>query len=126
VSRARHNERVASLISSKQIDVAVMHRDDAANLRAGASPFADYGPVPLHTIVAIGDNRLVCRHDFSGRHAWLIAEALSQHPHSIQVTGEADDPRVPLHPAAQAYFSGRPVPAPEPEVETGHGHGRTH
>jgi TRAP-type uncharacterized transport system substrate-binding protein len=126
VSRGPHKQRIASLMSSKQMDVAVMHRDDAANLRAGASPFADYGPVPLHTIVAVGDYRLVCRDDFPGRHAWLIAEALSKHQHSfgdsIRVSGEAPEARVPLHPGAQAYFSGRPLPAPEPETEVGRDH----
>jgi hypothetical protein len=34
VSRAPHKQRIASLISSKQMDVAVMPRDDAANLRS--------------------------------------------------------------------------------------------
>jgi hypothetical protein len=49
--------------------------------------------VPLHTIVAIGDYRLVCRDDFPVRHAWLIAEALSNHQLSIKVTGNASDAR---------------------------------
>jgi hypothetical protein len=127
VSRAPHKERIARLISSKQMDVALMHRNDAADLRVGASPFADYGRVPLHTIVALGDYRLVCRHDFSARHAWLIADALSKHHHhsfgdSIRVSGEAPDARVPLHSGAQAYFSGRTLPAPEPETGAGHEH----
>jgi TRAP-type uncharacterized transport system substrate-binding protein len=112
VSRAPHKERVASLISSKQMDVALMHHNDAADLRAGASPYADYGPAPLHMIVAIGDYQLVCRDDFPARHAWLIAEALSEDPHSIRVSGDESDARVPLHPGAEAYFRGRPLPAP--------------
>jgi hypothetical protein len=33
VSRAPHKERIASLISSQQLDVALMRRDDAAALR---------------------------------------------------------------------------------------------
>jgi TRAP-type uncharacterized transport system substrate-binding protein len=126
VSRAPNKERIASLMSSKQMDVAVMHRDDAANLRAGASLSADYGPVPLHMIVAVGDYRLVCREDFPGKHAWLIAEALSKHPHLINVAGAASDARIPLHPGADAYFGGRPVPAPEPparaDQENRHAH----
>jgi hypothetical protein len=126
VSRAPHTERVASLMSSKQMDLAVMRRDDAENLRAGAPPFAEYGPLALHTIIALGEYRLVCRDDFPGRHAWLIAEALSNHSHSTHVTSEAADVRLPLHPAAKAYFSGRPLPAQEPEAETDHGHGHAH
>ena len=43
VSRAPHNERIASLISSHQMDVALMRRDDAAALRKGGlhSPSTD-------------------------------------------------------------------------------------
>ena len=122
VSRAPNKERIASLISSKQMDVALMHRDDAAGWRAGTSPFSDYGPVLLHTIVAVGDYHLVCRDDFPARHAWLIAEALSKDQHSIRVSGEASGARVPLHPGAHAYVSGAPLPAAEPTTHAGHDH----
>jgi hypothetical protein len=126
VSRAPHKERIASLISSKQMDVAVMHRNDAANLRAGSPPFAHYGPVPLWAIVAMGDYRLVCRADFPARHAWLIAEALSKDHASIGLSGDGSDARVPRHPGAQAYFSGAPLPAAEPTTHLGHDHGPGH
>jgi hypothetical protein len=126
VSRAPNKERVASLISSKQMDVAVMHRNDAADLRVGAPPFSDYGPVLLHTIVAVGDYHLVCRDDFPARHAWLIAEALSKDQHSIRLSGEASDGRVPVHPGAQAYFSGAPLPAADPATDLGLDHEHAH
>jgi hypothetical protein len=126
VSRAPHKERIASLISSKQMDVAVMRRNDAANLRTGASPFSHYGPVPLHAIVAIGDYQLVCRDDFPARHAWLIAEALSKDQELIRPSGDASDARVPLHPGTQAYFSGHPLPAAEPPTDRGHNLGHAH
>jgi len=126
VSRAPHEERVASLISSKQMDVALMRRDDAAALRQGTPPFADYGPVPLHAIVGVGEYLLVCRADFPARHAWLIAGALSGDrgalPEALSpapMTAESPDARVPLHQGARAYFSGEPPPEPEP----GHDHG---
>ncbi len=121
VSRAPHKERIASLIGTKQLDLALMRRDDAAALREGAPPFAGYGPVPLHTIIGLGDFLLVCRDDFAARHAWLIAETLSQNRGAfaealLPVAGSAEppDPRVPLHPGALAYFAGDPAPAPEP------------
>jgi hypothetical protein len=108
------------------MDVAVMHRDDAADLRVRAPPFSDYGRVPLHKIIDTGDYHLVCRDDFPDRHAWLIAEALSKDPHSIRLSREASDGRVPLHPGAQAYVSGAPLPAAEPATHLGHDHGRAH
>lgn len=129
VSRAPHRERIASLISSKQMDVALMRRDDAAALRLGAPPFADYGPVPLHAIAGIGEYLLVCRDDFPARHAWLVADALSRGrgalPAVLSPAPAAagwSDARVPLHPGARAYFAGGPQPDPEP----GGGHDEDH
>jgi hypothetical protein len=56
----------------------------------------------------------------------LIAEALSKDKHSIRVSGEASDGRVPVHPGAQAYFSGAPLPAAEPATDLGHDHEHAH
>ena len=78
MSKAPNNERTASLISSHQMDVALMRRDDAATLRQGRPPFAGYGPVKLFTIVGIGEFLLVCQDDFATRHAWLICEAFDK------------------------------------------------
>jgi hypothetical protein len=128
VSRAPHKERVASLISSGQMDVALMRRDDAAALRQGTPPFADYGPAPLHTIVGVGEYLLVCRADFPARHAWLIAGALTRDPGALpeavspaSTTAEPPDARVPLHQGARAYFAGEPAPDPEPDEDHDHG-----
>jgi hypothetical protein len=130
VSRAPHAARVASLIASKQMDVALMRPDDAAALRDGAPPFAEYGPVPLETIVGLGEHLLVCRDDFPARHAWLIAAALSGARGALgealwpaQAGAGPLDGRVPLHRGARAYFAGGPAPDPEPEPDRGHEHG---
>lgn len=117
VSRAPHKARIASLLSSHQMDLALMRPDDAAALREGGAPYADYGPMPLMTLLGIDDFLLVCREDFAGLHAWLIAEALSASGADFTVIPSkselpaAPDPRLPLHPGAFAYFSGRPRPA---------------
>ncbi len=111
VSRAPHTERIASLISSKQMEVAILSPTDAENLLEGRAPFADYGPVALRTIVGLGDYLLICRDDFPALHAYLVAKTL--------VAGKADLPapvtagnggKVPLHPGAEAFFQGRPPP----------------
>ncbi len=129
VSRAPHTARIASLISTKQMDVALMRRDDAAALRAGKDPFQSYGPVPLRTIAGLGDRLLVCRDDFHARHAYLLAETLSRSRERLPaplrpLAGQAapPDPRVPLHPGAHAYFTGGPMPAAPPTAEAGEDH----
>jgi hypothetical protein len=129
VSRAPNKERIASLISSHQMDVALMRRDDAAALRQGRPPFAEHGPVKLFTIVGIGEFLLVCRDDFAARHAWLIAEAFDKSRDVLPElllprvsTSEPPDSRIPLHPGALVYFTGAPMPGLEPHGHEDHTH----
>ena len=129
VSRAPNNERIASLISSHQMDVALMRRDDAAALRQGRPPFAGHGPVKLFTIVGIGEFLLACRDDFAARHAWLIAEAFDKNRDVLAElllprtsTSEPPDARIPLHPGAVGYFTGAPMPSLEPHAHDDHTH----
>ncbi len=117
VSRAPHTERIASLISTKQMEVAIMERGDAAALLEGREPFADFDPVPLRTIIGLGDHLLICRDDFPVRHAYLVAETLGNNrdllpvPMSPGEDGPLDpDATVPTHPGALAFFEGRPLP----------------
>jgi hypothetical protein len=129
VSRAPNTERIASLISSHQLDVALMRRDDAAALRQGRPPFAAYGPVKLLTIVGFGEFLLACRDDFAARHAWLIAEALDKSRDVLPElllsgasTAEPPDWRIPLHSGALSYFTGAPMPELEPHAHEDHTH----
>jgi hypothetical protein len=129
VSRAPDKRRIANLISSHQMDVALMRADDAAALRQGKPPFAELGQTKLYTIVGIGDFLLVCRDDFADRHAWLIAETLARSrsalPAPVLPSGSSSGPpdtRVPLHPGAFAYFSGAPLPAVEQHDQGDHKH----
>lgn len=117
VSRAPTTDRIASLISTKQMDVALLSRDDATMLLAGRAPFAEYGPVPLRTIVALGDYLLVCREDFPALHAYLLAETLMENRAELDLVVSSPDARsisaepiVPAHRGARAYFEGGPPP----------------
>jgi len=124
VSRAPHKARVASLIATRQLDLAVMRPADAEALWRGAPPFPDYGPVALRSIVDLGDFLLVCRQDFAARHAWLIARTLDAAGERLDAPVAPAASPVPLHAGAEAYFAGRPLPeASDPEA---HEHGHEH
>lgn len=117
VVRAPHLERIASLISTKQMDVALMARGDAAALMAGREPFVGYGPVPLRAIAGFGAYLLICRDDFPARHAYLVAETLGENRGELaaaltpaQGEGAEPDAVVPAHPGALAYYRGDPPP----------------
>ena len=117
VTRAPNLERIGSLISTKQLDVALLSRNHAAAMRHGSSPFVEYGPVSLRTIIGLGDYLLVCRDDFPARHAYLVAMTLSTYREKLpvpiltgtQTVGELTA-EVPIHPGARAYFAGDPLP----------------
>ena len=114
VTRAPNMERVGSLISTKQFDVALLSRNYAVAMLHGRPPFAEYGPVPLRTIIELGNYILVCRSDFPARHAYLVAKTLTIHHDKLpsaamgksKVVTEST-PVVPMHSGATAYHENR-------------------
>lgn len=129
-SRAGSLGRLASLISSKQMDVTLLTRDQAAALHLGHAPFQDSGPLPLRSLFELGDHLLLSRADFPEAHAYLIARTLDVERAGLTSGGTprrpAKDVRVPPHEGVTAYRSGSalptfpPVPSSEPH---GHHHG---
>ena len=121
VARAPNSERIASLIGSKQMDVALLERTAAAALLEGEAPFEQ--PLPLRALVGLGDYLLVCREDFPADHAYLLTRTLSMHrdllsvPVTPAVGGEGRaDARVPTHAGAFSYYAGHPPPAADVET----------
>jgi hypothetical protein len=119
VTRAPHTERIASLISSHQLDVALMRPPDAVALAAGLPPFKAYGPVSLRTLISIDQYLLVCREDFPARHAYVVTQTLDLHRDELpEVTAAGSQPpAIPMHAGALAYFDGEPPPDEAVPVE---------
>ncbi len=114
VTRAPNMERIGSLISTKQFDVALLSRHYAVTMLQGLPPFNEYGPVPLRLIFEFGDYLLVCRDDFPERHAYLVAKTLSSHRAELPSaymgkpqTAAKTTAAVPIHPGVSAYIEGR-------------------
>ena len=115
VARARDRFRLASLIATGQLPAVLFSRADAAALRDGAPPFESLGPTPLAALFRFGAHRLVCRPDFSARHAWLIARALSAAAPEFAGAGlPAGDP-LPAHSGVREFAAGAPAPPADPE-----------
>lgn len=123
VTRAPYARRVASLISTGQLDVAILSREKAVALLEGRAPFAEFAPVPLRTLVPLGAYLLVCRDDFPARHAYLVTRTLEEHRDELALPGgpvaELGDARVPTHPGAAAYYRGLPMPEAETHDDSG-------
>lgn len=118
VSRAPDQARLASLITTGQIELILLSHADTAALSDGRDPFAEFGPTPLAALFAFGDYVLVARPDFPDRHAWLVAGTLTEHAGEIDGAAPAQPGAlpVPVHPGALAYAAGAPEPQPPDEV----------
>jgi len=106
-ARAPDVQRVASLISSKQMDVALLSESNAVGLARGDARF-ETGAVPLRCLAQHGEHLLVCRDDFPLRHAYLVSEALLRSLPDVK-TPEHPSDSVPLHPGTSAFLRGEPL-----------------
>jgi hypothetical protein len=109
VTRAPHVQRIASLISTRQIEVAVMQEGNSSALFHGQAPFAEFGPVPLRVLIQSSGYQFVSRDDFPDRHAYLVTEALSRNLPGLQADLSPPANGVPLHAGAIAFLRGDPL-----------------
>lgn len=102
-ARAPHPQRLASLIGTDQMELAVLARAEAHDMHQGAGRFRPYGPIDLTRIADFGDYVLVADAGFPLRHAWMISAALAE-ADMPQATPETLFLR--LHPGAEARIAG--------------------
>ncbi|HEY9737812.1 MAG TPA: hypothetical protein V6D06_16080 [Trichocoleus sp.] len=111
VTRAIDAAGIASLLSTEQLDVALMRKPDAVAWVQGAAAFQAIEPVSLRTLANLGDYLLLCRANFPNHHASVIAHTLahaavahSVEPPSIEAEVQegaiaiAASDLIPLHP----------------------------
>lgn len=105
-ARAPHPQRLASLLGTDQMELAVLSRDEAVSMANGAGKFKPYGPIDLGAVAGLGQHVLVAHADFPKRHAWMVRSSLAQ----SAVVDEATDPTQPWHPGAKMFNAGKPIP----------------
>lgn len=110
LARAADTRRVGVLIGTEQQDVAVMAAESAEALFLAKPPFDDIRNVPLRLIVSFGSHVLVCRSDFIGRHAYLVAQTLAEHKDALPTPADAPKGVVPAHRGSHAFFAGEEMP----------------
>lgn len=77
ITRAINAVGIASLLSTEQLDVALMRKPDAVAWAQGTAAFQAIEPVSLRTLVDLGDYLLLCRANFPDHHAAVISHALA-------------------------------------------------
>ena len=79
-THARDALRLASLISTEQLDVALVHRAELEAWQRGDSPYDQLESVELKELFAVNDYVLISREDFSPDHAAVVSQTLATHP----------------------------------------------
>jgi TRAP-type uncharacterized transport system substrate-binding protein len=106
ITRASDTVRIASLLATGQLDVAIISRDEAANMHAGSGAFKEIGPIPLRLLAELSGHFLVAIESF--RHAFLLAEAIEHLRSSLSLAAAKSLPLpIPEHPGAAAYRGGK-------------------
>ena len=109
VARAPTAGRLASLLGTGQLEIAILSPADGQDMAAGAGPFKPYGPIPLRLLAQLGDHLLTVHSNFSPSHAWLVSDAvlnsrLSNSPSADEV------PPLPWHAGTRLRILGEPLP----------------
>jgi hypothetical protein len=114
VTRGPDPWRLASLLTTGQLEVALLAQADVAALRDGRAPFEAFGPTELNALFAFEGYLLVCRPDFPAHHAYQVVQTLSEHAELMAGARFVDATASPvaIHPGARAYAMGEPMPAP--------------
>ena len=110
LARAVDTRRVGVLIGTAQQDVGIMTAESAEALFLARPPFDDIRNVPLRLIVSFGSHVLVCRPDFMARHAYLLAQTLSERKDALPAPAGAAEGLVPAHRGSLAFFAGDAMP----------------
>lgn len=109
VARAPDAGRLASLLGTAQMEVAILSPRTAAAMLRGDGGFEAYGAIALRVLTPVDDRLLVARAEFPERHAWLVTGALAGSD-LASARVPLGDPIVPWHSGSLAFLEGRPEP----------------
>ena len=116
VTRAPHRQRVASLLATRQLELALL--DPALARALGEEAMEPAGePIPLKWLATVDDYWLVAHRAFPANHAYRVVAALDgavELPLDFQPAPDGGE--LPTHEGVLAYQRGEPAPPPPVEV----------
>jgi len=107
VARAPAPTRLASLMSTDQLQVAVLRPAIATEMAAGVGEFQAYGKIPLRLLLPINDYVLVGHAQLLDHHCWQITQALESMSNAQQFALASV---LPWHRGSHQYVKGLPMP----------------
>lgn len=109
VARAPDARRLASLLSTDQMEVAVLSPSDASDMANGLGAFKPYGKIPLDLISTFGPYVVVADNNFPAKHAWLLSSVLL-YSDPLPTAKRAMSSSIRWHRGSQAFINGDPAP----------------
>lgn len=104
VARAPSPPRLAALMATDQLDLAVLEAGAAADLMGGAGAFASIGPQSVATLAMVGVGHALIAHDrFPGEHGALVADTLIGTPVAPRLR-QSGEPPCPWRPEVVALL----------------------
>jgi hypothetical protein len=117
VSRTQYMTRMASLLKTDQVKIAVVSYQHAQQMVKGEAPFEEYAPLQLDILVDNGKYLLVTLPNLPLYHGYLVTTALMEAADKLQLINPGQGRfGMAVHAGAQAYYRGEklsPPPAPE-------------
>ena len=117
VSRTQYMTRMASLLKTDQVKIAVLSYQHAQQMFTGKPPFEEYAPLQLDILVDNGKYLLVTLPNLPLYHGYLVTTALMEAADKLQFINPGQGRfGMAVHAGAQAYYRGEklsPPPAPE-------------
>lgn len=110
VTRAPDQMRLASLVTTGQLELVLLQFGEAVALTGGHAPFAEFGPYPLRLVFEAEGYALVCGEEFPARHAWLVTRALADGFPALKSLDASNEPELALHEGSRAFLVGAPQP----------------
>ena len=106
-ARAPHAERLASLLGTGQLDLAIVTASDAEQMTLGVADFEPYGAIPLTLVANLRSHLFLAHRDFPDHHAWLVTAVLND----IGLGYGSGEPPfdIAFHPGTAAFRDGVPV-----------------
>lgn len=113
-ARAPSAGRLAALLGTDQLELAVLSATDALGMVSGTGGFRPYGAVPLRLIAELADRLLVAHPAFPDQHARLVSAAVMD-GELARRPAPGRDPPLTWHPGTAAFLRDAAAPAPASE-----------
>ncbi len=102
VARGPRPQRIASLMGTGQLFLAVMSAEEAVRMAQAQPPFEGYPPTPVRVLADLGNNYLlVAAPEFPDEHALLVTQAIDHADLGTQPTATS----LSIHDGAAHYWS---------------------